>query len=366
MQDHRSPAREFAAFPASGRPLRVVDHDGVVTVEAPGGEAVGFALSRDGGTLRPTSAPPADPAAFRDAMLAALEAVFAWSPERETVAVEAAGCEAGLDVLVASGVLARDDGRLLARADTLMQQPALWLARGDASPFPERFVLTGDRRHPLRRPKPAGVVYARHIPWLGETLTFRTATVEDDLDAFHRWMNDPRVAAFWSESGDLAHHRRYLEGLIADPHMVPMIGAFDGVPFAWFEIYWAKENRLGPFYDADDYDRGWHVAVGEASRRGGASIGAWLPSLVHFMLLDDPRTRRIVGEPAASHVQQIRNLERSGFARLKTFDFPHKRAALVSLSRERFFADRLWLPASSREAAAPAEAASPLPLAGAA
>jgi len=33
------------------------------------------------------------------------------------------------------------------------------------------------------------------------------------------------------------------------------------------------------------------------------------------------------GEPKASHVQQIRNLDRAGFAKVKHFDLPHKRAA---------------------------------------
>ena len=74
------------------------------------------------------------------------------------------------------------------------------------------------------------------------------------------------------------------------------------------------------------------------------SVSAWLPSLMHFMFLDDPRTQRIVGEPAASHAQQIRNLDRSGFAKVKHVHFPHKRALLVQLLRERFFADRLWAP----------------------
>ncbi len=365
MQDYLASAREFVAFSACGRPLRIVGRDGAVTVGGARRAGVDFAWPDGGDTLRLVSAPPPDPAEFRDAALAALEAVFAWSPDQELIVVEAPEREAWLEPLVARGVLTRADNRLLARADALMQQPALWLARGEEPPFPERFVLSGGRRHPLRRPKPEGVTYARFIPWLGEILTFRTVDVEDDLEVFHRWMNDPRVASFWNESGDIEHHRRYLEDLIADPHMIPIIGALDGVPFAYFEIYWAKENRLAPFYDVDDYDRGWHVAVGEASRRGGAYIAAWLPSLMHFMFLDDPRTRRIVGEPAASHVQQIRNLERSGFARIKTFDFPHKRAALVSLLRERFFADRLWLPAQDREAGSPASAA-PLPLAGAA
>lgn len=69
-----------------------------------------------------------------------------------------------------------------------------------------------------------------------------------------------------------------------------------------------------------------------------------MPSIVHCIFLSDPRTRRVVGEPAANHQQQIRNLDRGGFAKVREFDFTHKRALLVSLSRARFFAERLWVP----------------------
>jgi len=346
MQDSQvTSAQDFVAFGARELPRRVADRGGVITVSATARPSATFAFCPSRETLRLLDAQALDAVETGEAVLAALEAEFAWRPERDVLDVALANRPDVLAWLADRGVVTAERGRWRASAAMLMQRPEPWLAKGGEPPYPERFVLSGSRRHPLRRPKPEGVVYARFLPWLGETLTFRAATVGDDLETFHRWMNDPRVAAFWTEAGDLAAHRRYLEALVDDPHMIPMIGAFDGAPFAYFEIYWAKENRLAPFYDVDDYDRGWHVAVGEESRRGGAYIGAWLPSLMHFMFLDDPRTRRIVGEPATAHVQQIRNLERSGFAQIKTFDFPHKRATLVSLLRERFFAEKLWLPA---------------------
>lgn len=213
-------------------------------------------------------------------------------------------------------------------------------------PHPQVHMLTSGRYHPVRPPKPTGVVYERYIPWVDQRLSFRAADPDLDLEHFHRWMNDEAVNVIWEDGGDRAKHRGILEERLNDPHVMALIGAFDGVPFGYFEVYWAKENRLGPFYDAGDYDRGWHVAIGEAAFRGKQWISAWLPSLMHFMFLDDPRTQRIVGEPRASHEQQIRNLERSGFAKIKHFDFPHKRALLVMLTRERFFGDRLWVPAS--------------------
>jgi acetyl CoA:N6-hydroxylysine acetyl transferase len=218
-----------------------------------------------------------------------------------------------------------------------------WLPLSDAAPYPELRVIHDGRGHPLRPPMPHGTLYRRWIPWLGCDLSFRVA-VEDDVGLLHRWMNQPRVAEIWDEAGSIEHHRAYLGDLLVDPHMLPLIGMLDGAPIGWFEVYYAAENRLGPHYPCEDWDRGWHVAIGEETCRGAAYVSAWLPSLLHFMFLDEPRTRRIVGEPRADHAQQLRNLERSGFATIGSVDFPHKRAALVMLTRERFFRDRLWAP----------------------
>jgi hypothetical protein len=53
----------------------------------------------------------------------------------------------------------------------------------------------------------------------------------------------------------------------------------------------------------------------------------------------------------------IRNLARCGYANLKEFDFPHKRAMLSMLLRERFFEERLWVPRT--DATTPPRTASP-------
>lgn len=239
----------------------------------------------------------------------------------------------------------RSGGRVLVDPRAFWQWPNPWIAE-PGYPHPQLHVLSNGRYHPKRPPKPAGTVYERYIPWLGQRISFRVAEPEADAPHFHRWMNDEAVNVVWEDGGTLEKHRAILRERHDDPHVLALIGCFDDVPFGYFEVYWAKENRLGPYYDAQDYDRGWHVAVGEPDFRGRKWLTAWLPSLMHFIFLDEPRTQRIVGEPRATHEQQIRNLDRSGFAKVKQFDFPHKRAMLVMLTRERFFGDRLWVPAS--------------------
>lgn len=321
---------------------------GVVVRDATGSR---LALVPDGpaGAFALRDVDGAQPASAYRLLLRALEAVTETRASPAPLGLHGLDAESGglaahlRGRLLAEGLATPVGGALELFPEALWQRADLWLPEV-RTPFAQRFALSHGRRHPVRPAKPEGVVYTRVIPWLGARFELRAVDVGTDLPLFHRWMNDPRVSAIWDEAGDLGRHRAYLEGLEADPHMLPLIGTVDGVAFAYFEVYWAKENRIAPFYDAGDYDRGWHVLVGEDAFRGRAYVATWLPSLMHYIFLDDPRTMRIVGEPRADHRQQLRNLERSGFARVSTFDFPHKRAALVMLLRERFFGDRLFVP----------------------
>ncbi len=282
------------------------------------------------------------PAALSD-VLAAAEAALMHRPEAPALALSAP--DALLPTLLAEGLVrpGEQGGSPVVWRDMLWQQARLWSSPA-ASPYPLQYTLTDGKRHPRRPPKREGTLYQRHIPWLGRTFSLRALDIAQDLPTFNRWMNDPVVAHFWQEEGDLAKHRAYLEGIEADPHMQTLIACFDEQPIGYFEVYWAKENRIAPFYDVHDFDRGWHVLIGEADFRGKPFATAWFPSIAHHLFLDDPRTQRVVGEPRTDHHRQIRNLERSGYARIKDFDFPHKRAALVMLLRERFFGEALWHP----------------------
>jgi acetyl CoA:N6-hydroxylysine acetyl transferase len=315
-------------------------------------------LSLDGSAqapvIRVTAA--AGPEAAAEAILAQAEALTAENTQVLRVGVET-------DPAVAERLLALGAARRIGAAveilpGLLWQCAARWLS-DPRPPFPELFTVTDGRRHPLRPGTPAGTVYARAIPWLGRRLSFRTMTEPGDVTLFSAWMNDPRVADVWQERGTLAAHQAYIARLQADPASLPLFGCLDGAPFGYFELYWARESRVGPLYEAGPYDRGWHVAIGDAAIRGRPYLSAWLPSLMHYLFLDEPRTQRIVGEPRADHAQQIRNLHGSGFATIATIDFPHKRAALVSLSREHFVRDRLWVPGTASADAVPRPPAVP-------
>jgi len=85
-----------------------------------------------------------------------------------------------------------------------------------------------------------------------------------------------------------------------------------------------------------------HMLVGEEWARGPHYVAAWLTSLVHYVMLDDPRTQTMVCEPRADNARMIAYLQQYGFAYLRQFEFPHKRAALLMLERE-VFGQGAWL-----------------------
>ena len=171
------------------------------------------------------------------------------------------------------------------------------------------------------------------------TVSFRAVDIDRDLDLFDRWMNDPRVDYFWELAGSKESLRTYLETLQAKPHSYPLIGCFDGEEAGYFETYWVREDRLGPYYESQSYDRGWHGLIGERRHLGKRKTGAWLRGLAHYLFLDCPMTENIMGEPRVDNAKLLAYADSLAYEKVKEFDFPHKRSALMRCPRDRFFSE---------------------------
>ena len=128
-----------------------------------------------------------------------------------------------------------------------------------------------------------------------------------DIDLLHKWMNDPRVAYSWGEDGERSHQKAFLEMGLSSRHSFPVIGCFDGKPFAFFEIYWVKEDRLAAQLGGQcgDWDRGLHVLVGEQEFRGQHRVKVWLSALIHYCWLADLRTEVVMMEPRVDNEKYV-------------------------------------------------------------
>ena len=128
---------------------------------------------------------------------------------------------------------------------------------------------SADLVHPQRPPKPlpGKTLYSRLIPHLDSH--FKLSVVgPNDTPLLHKWLNDDRVDEFWQEKGSLEQHEKFVAERTADAHVIPVIGSYvqttpegemarEPEPATYSEIYWVKEDRLGPLMsDVRDYDRG--------------------------------------------------------------------------------------------------------------
>lgn len=184
-----------------------------------------------------------------------------------------------------------------------------------------------------------GPLYRRYIPELQQTLTLRLArsSSDFDVDLVYRWHASERVNTGWRQNMPRDEHRKYLEAQEASPNGAALIGEWDDEPFGYLEVYDAKPSNLREFYNADDFDRGFHALVGEERFRGPHRVRSWMGAVIHLLFLLDPRTMRVVSEPRASNTKMVDYECMCGGHVEKLIDLSHKRAALVLIPRERFF-----------------------------
>lgn len=221
-------------------------------------------------------------------------------------------------------------------------------------PAAYQYVMTNNIRHPLR-PKPprfGETFYSRFVPSVGQYLSFRVAssssqpvpylgpigpspptqahlTSMSDTELLQSWMSKPRVSKFW---GDFQPD--FLENNLKSRHSFPAIGMWDGVPFGYFEIYWVKEDLLGQYLsgDANDWDRGFHVFIGEEWARG--KVSSWATALCHWCFGVDYRTMNVCLEPRVDNKRFVETLVDTGFSKEKQLSFPHKQSWFIRMRRD--------------------------------
>lgn len=222
------------------------------------------------------------------------------------------------------------------KREAFYQNPQLWLTE---KPFEatESWTDTNGVSHPMRPNHYHGIHYSRYIPSMKKILRFRTIK-ESDLETFHQWHNQQRVAFFWELAQSKEELKKYIEDGLNKKHQIPMIVEADGEAVGYFEFYWVREDRLGPYYESRPYDRGFHFLIGNKRYLGKSNTDAITHSALHFIYLDNVKTEFTMAEPRYDNNKVLKYADDTiGWKALKIFDFPHKRAVLLENSRELFF-----------------------------
>ncbi|TFK41714.1 acyl-CoA N-acyltransferase [Crucibulum laeve] len=267
----------------------------------------------------------------------------------------------------------RGQNTVNAGATTFLSRAAFWQGAGTTGYHTRSWLLSPTQMfptipsftknemviisHPLRPPKPlpGQMLYRRYCSEIGQSLELAYFDLDGETDgtkisgggisrhmaAFHKWHNDARVNSAWSERGSLETHRNYVEGLLKDPSVLPIMMSWDGELMGYAELVYIKENHVAQHYPSDvkpeDWERGLHVLVGEEKFLGGGRAEMWVRSIAHYMFIADPRCMRVVGEPKQSNEAMVKVGWKSGFHVHTVFDFPYKRSVLLFNPRDRFF-----------------------------
>jgi RimJ/RimL family protein N-acetyltransferase len=157
---------------------------------------------------------------------------------------------------------------------------------------------------------------------------------ERDLPLIHRWMNDPAVAAFWELAGPESvvegHLLRQIDG---DGRSVPCLGALDGIPMSYWEIYRADLDPLARHYPARPHDTGIHLLIGGVADRGRGLGSNLLRAVADHVLAKRPSCARVVAEPDLRNTPSVSAFLSAGFRLAAEVDLPDKRAALMIRDR---------------------------------
>ncbi|MFC7079357.1 GNAT family N-acetyltransferase [Halorussus caseinilyticus] len=186
---------------------------------------------------------------------------------------------------------------------------------------------------------PGGIVAApydfqTHDEEIDRTVSFRRAEM-DDLGMLHAWLNEDHVLPYWQLDDPLPEFRDALAEKLADDHMTPYVGHLDHVPMSYWECYWAADDPIADYYDADPTDQGIHLLIGPPEYLGQGYAEPLLRAVTE-MQFRHGETDRIVTEPDVRNEIVHHVFEQCGFEPQREIETDEKTALLMVCERERF------------------------------
>lgn len=158
----------------------------------------------------------------------------------------------------------------------------------------------------------------------------------DDLPLLYRWMHAEHVIPQWQLNKPELELHVFFEKMLADDHQRLYLIMIDGQPAGYTEIYECYRDRIARYYDADQYDMGIHLLLGETRFLKKGHFRPTISMLAEFIFRSHSRVEKMIIEPdcevpAFRHAAKDLSLEEK-----KRIDLPEKTASLLFLRRERF------------------------------
>ncbi|MDZ5783270.1 GNAT family N-acetyltransferase [Marinococcus luteus] len=170
---------------------------------------------------------------------------------------------------------------------------------------------------------------------LDECIQFREVDVQSDLHLLHGWMHQAHVVPFWQLNISKSSYQAHLQKALADNHQSLYIGELDGRPVSYWEVYWAADDIIGSYYEAEPADQGVHLLIGPPEETGRGLALPLLKAMLS-MQFQQPETNRVIAEPDITNGKMIHVFKKAGFEPVKPVDLPDKRGLLMVCTRRAY------------------------------
>ncbi len=171
----------------------------------------------------------------------------------------------------------------------------------------------------------------------GICYTLRALKLPQDLSLLYKWMHEPHVIPQWQLDIPEIELAVYFEKMSVDDHQRLYIIQIDNRDVGYLEIYEAKRDRLGLYYNADENDLGWHILLGETDVVGKGHFRACMRTMCFFVFENSKATTKIVGEPSVEVKSYEYVADQIAFEAQKVIHMPEKNAVLYHCFRNKFY-----------------------------
>ncbi|GGD04711.1 rhizobactin siderophore biosynthesis protein RhbD [Thalassobacillus devorans] len=172
-----------------------------------------------------------------------------------------------------------------------------------------------------------------------KNISFRKLDYDRDLTDVFLWMHQQHVIPFWQLNLPFSKFSRHLKDALDDRHQTLYIGEIDGHPMSYWEAYWVKEDVVEKCYEAEPFDQGIHLLIGDPQYLGRGYALPLLRAMVGFQF-KRPETKKVVAEPDIRNEKMIHVFEKCGFEAVHPIELPDKTGLLMFCHRETF--EKRW------------------------